>query len=174
MIAVYRATIPSLMMQHQCSNELRTRFLLVLPKQLWVRLVSHSGFKFLQINALSYHDDNGILSAEMFRHDYKEWKSQSFSSVGALHQNARAEQAIQTSMHTMARTFLVHASLYWTERGSDDLSIWSFTVKLSLLVYNQLLNVRSGLTPLELITREHSDYKDILRCHVWGCPVFVL
>jgi hypothetical protein len=35
-------------------------------------------------------------------------------------------------------------------------------------------NVKSGLTPLEIITREWSDYKDLLRCHVWGCPVFVL
>jgi hypothetical protein len=72
----------------------------------------------------------------MFRRDYKEWKSQSFSSVGAQYQNARAERAIQTIMHTMARTFLVHASLYWTEIGSDDLSLWSFTVKLSEWVYN--------------------------------------
>jgi hypothetical protein len=29
-------------------------------------------------------------------------------------------------------------------------------------------------TPLELVTKERSDYKDILRCHVWGCPVYVL
>jgi hypothetical protein len=48
--------------------------------------------KFLQSKALSYHDDNGIISAEMFWRDYKEWKSQSFSSFGAQHQNARAYQ----------------------------------------------------------------------------------
>jgi hypothetical protein len=95
-----------------------------------------------------------------------EWKSQSFSSVGAQHQNARAEVVIQTIMNSMART--------QTERGSDDLSLWSFTVKLLEWVYNQVPNVRLGLTPLELITRECSDYKDILRFHVWGCPVFVL
>jgi hypothetical protein len=96
----------------------------------------------------------------MFRRGYnKEWNSQSFSSVGAQHQNACAEQAIQTIMHTMVWTFLVHASLYQTERGSDDLSLWSFTVKLLDWVYNQVPNVRSGLTLLELITRERSDYK---------------
>ncbi len=89
-----------------------------------LRLVSHSGFKFLQRKALSYHDDNGIISAEMFRRDYNiERKSQSFSSVGAQHQNARAEWAIQTIMQTMVRTFLDHASFYRTERGSDDLSL---------------------------------------------------
>ncbi len=50
-------------------------------------------------------------------------------------------------------------SIYRTERGSDDLSLWSFTVKFLDWVYNQVPNVRSGLTPLELITRERSDYK---------------
>ncbi len=27
---------------------------------------------------------------------------------------------------------------------------------------------------MELVTKERSDYKDILGCHVWGCPVYVL
>ena len=74
----------------------------------------------------------------------------------------------------MARTFMVHASLHWTERSSDDLSLWSFAVKHSVWVYNHVPNVRLGLTPLELMTRERSDYKDLLHCHVCGCPAFVL
>ncbi len=69
---------------------------------------------------------------------------------------------------------MVHTSLHWTERGSDDLSLWSFAVKHSVWVYNCVPNVWLGLTPLELITRECSDYKDLLCCHVWGCPVFIL
>jgi hypothetical protein len=73
----------------------------------------------------------------------------------------------------MVRTFMVHAYLHWTKNGSDDLSLWSFAVKRLVWVYNRVPNVRSGLNPLEL-TRERSDYKDLLRCHVWGCPVFVL
>jgi hypothetical protein len=121
-----------------------------------------------------YHGDNGIFSAKEFRQDCDEKRqSQSFSGVGAQHQNARAERAIQTIMY-MARTFMVHALLHWTDRGSDDISLWPFAVKHSVWVYNRVPNVRSGLTPLELITRERSDYKDLLRCHVWGCPVFVL
>ena len=92
-------------------------------------------------------------------------QSQSFSDVGAQHQNARAEQAIQTIMY-MARTFMVHASLHWTDQGSDDISLWSFAVKHSEWIYNRVPNVQSGLTPLELITRKRSDYKDILRCHM--------
>ena len=41
-----------------------------------------------------YHGDNGIFSAEEYRRDCDEkGQSQSFSGVGAQHQNARAEQA---------------------------------------------------------------------------------
>jgi hypothetical protein len=121
-----------------------------------------------------YHGYNCIFSEEEFRRDYnKKQQSQSFSGVGAQHQNARAERAIQTIMY-MVQTFMMHASFHWTE-SSDDLSLWSFAVKHSVWVYNPVPNVRSGLTPLELITRECSDYyKDLLHCHVWGCPVFVL
>jgi hypothetical protein len=121
-----------------------------------------------------YHGDNGILSAEESRRDCEgKRQSQPFSGVSAQHQNARAERAIQTIMY-MACTFMVHASRHWTERGSDDISLWSFAVKHSVWVYNRVPNVRSGLTPLELVTRERSDYRDLLRCHVWGCPVFAL
>jgi hypothetical protein len=44
-----------------------------------------------------YQCDNGIFSAEEYRCDCGEkGQSQSFSGVGAQHQNARAERAIQT------------------------------------------------------------------------------
>ncbi len=44
-----------------------------------------------------YHGDNGIFPAEEYRCDCEEkGQSQSFSGVGAQHQNARAERAIQT------------------------------------------------------------------------------
>ncbi len=69
---------------------------------------------------------------------------------------------------------MVHASLHLAERGSDNLSLWSFAVKHSVLIYNRVPNARSGLTPLELVTKERSDYMEILRCHVWGCLVYVL
>jgi len=44
-----------------------------------------------------YQCDNGIFSAEEYCRDCEEkGQSQSFSGVGAQHQNARAERAIQT------------------------------------------------------------------------------
>ena len=55
-----------------------------------------------------YHSDNGVSTAEEFREDCKEKnQKQSFSGVGAQHQNAKAERAIQTIMW-MARTFMLH------------------------------------------------------------------
>jgi hypothetical protein len=62
-----------------------------------------------------YQGDNGIFSVEEFWHDCEEkQQSQSFSGVSTHHQNVPAEHAIQTIMY-MARTFMVHASLHWTE-----------------------------------------------------------
>jgi hypothetical protein len=122
----------------------------------------------------NYHGNNGIFSAEEYHHDCTEkGQTQSSSGVSAQHQNICDERAIQTIMY-MARTLLVHLLLCWTDRGLDDLYLWSFAVKNWVWVYNRVLNVKSGLTPLNIIPRERSDYRDLLCCHVWGCPVFVL
>jgi hypothetical protein len=162
------------MMQHLDSFGLKTMFLLVLTKWSWGKAHFKQWlYDQCVCEVKHYHGDNGLYSAEEFRRDCEEkQQSQSFSGISTQHQNVCAERAIQTIMY-MVRTFMVHASL-WTERGSDDLSLWSFAVKHLVWVYNCVPNVWSGLTPLELITRERSDYKDLLRCHVWGCPVFVL
>jgi len=120
------------------------------------------------------HSDNGIFTSDVFRNDCdNKGQSQSFSAVGAQHQNAMAEQAIQTIMY-MARTFLIHVSLHWTDRGVDDLALWSFPVKYAAWLYNRLPNRITGLSPIEIATRTKSNHKDLLRTHVWGCPVFVL
>ena len=120
------------------------------------------------------HSDNRIFTADMFLADCKtKNQSQSFSDVGAKHQNAMAERAIQTIIY-MARTFMVHVSLHWSERGVDDLSLWGFAIKHAAWIHNHLLNRTSGLTPLELLTKTKADPKDLLQSHVCGCPVFVL
>ena len=44
-----------------------------------------------------YHSDNGIYISELFLSNYtNKQQTQSFSGVGAKHQNARAEHTIQT------------------------------------------------------------------------------
>jgi hypothetical protein len=51
----------------------------------------------------------------------------------------------------MACSFMVHASLHWTDRGLDDILLWPFAVKHALWIYNRVPNCQSGLTPLELL-----------------------
>jgi hypothetical protein len=121
-----------------------------------------------------YHGDNDIFSAEEYRLECKEkGQSQSFSGVGAQHQNARAKHAIQTIMF-MACSFMVHASLHWTDQGLDDISLWPFAVKHAVWIYNRVPNCQSGLTPLDLLMKSKADHRNILSAHVWGCLAIVL
>jgi hypothetical protein len=69
---------------------------------------------------------------------------------------------------------MVHASLHWSEHGVDDISLWPFAVKHAVWLHNRVPNRESGLTPMELVTKQKADHLDILRTHVWGCPAFVL
>jgi transposase InsO family protein len=70
-----------------------------------------------------FHGDNGIFASEQYCLECVEkGQTQSFSGVGAQHQNAKAERAIQTVMY-MARTFVVHTSLHWMEHGVDGISL---------------------------------------------------
>ncbi len=39
---------------------------------------------------------------------------------------------------------------------------------------NQTPNRLSNLTPLELITKSKVDHRNLIHCHVWGCPAIVL
>ncbi len=58
-----------------------------------------------------YHGDNGIFSAEEYHRDCdcdEKGQSQSFSGVGAQHQNARAERAIQTIMYWHGHLWSTH------------------------------------------------------------------
>ncbi len=73
----------------------------------------------------------------------------------------------------MAHSFMVHASLHWTDQGSDDILFWLFAFKHAVWIYNRVPNRQSGLTPLELLTKSKVDHRDILRTHVWGCPAIV-
>ena len=68
-----------------------------------------------------YYSKNGIFTAEMFKESCKEdGQTQSFSGVGAQHQNTEAERAIQTVVY-MARSFVIRAALNWGEDGSDEI-----------------------------------------------------
>ena len=121
-----------------------------------------------------YHSDNGVFDTTVFREDcVANEQKQTFSGVGAKHQNAVAERCIQT-MSYWARTMMVHAAIHWPADGADNLRLWPFAMKHAEWVYNRIPNRRTGLTPLEIFTKTKADHGDLLRAHVWGCPVYVL
>ena len=100
-------------------------------------------------------------------------QTQSFSGVGAQHQNDEAEHAIQTVMY-MACSFMIHTAINWGEHGSDDIKLWAFAVNHATWLYNRIPQSFSGITPIEMITQTKLDHRDLLRAHVWGCPVYLL
>ena len=95
-----------------------------------------------------YHSNNGIFTTAEYRHNCKKkGQTQFFSGVGAQHQNVRAERSIQTIIY-MAHNFMVYASLYWYERGSGDIYLWSLSVKYSVCFYNRFPRKESVFNPL--------------------------
>ena len=50
-----------------------------------------------------------------------------FYGVGVQYYNSKSDRAIKNIIN-MDRTFIVHVSLHWKDRGVDDLSLWSFSV----------------------------------------------
>jgi hypothetical protein len=85
--AVFKAA-PYIMIQHQAGVIETIMGKARFEQWLWDQCVSE---------VKHYQCDNGIFSAEEYRCDCEEkGQSQSFSGVGAQHQNARAERAIQT------------------------------------------------------------------------------
>ncbi|KAL7460298.1 hypothetical protein ACHAXS_001818, partial [Conticribra weissflogii] len=69
---------------------------------------------------------------------------------------------------------MVHAAIHWPSDGADEIRLWAFAIEHAAWLYNRLPNPKTGLTPLELFTKSKSDHRDLLRSHVWGCPVYVL
>ena len=108
-----------------------------------------------------YQSDNSIFVKDAYRKDYEiKGQTQSFSGVGAQHQNSRAESAIQTIMY-MARTFMIHSSWHWTDNWVDDLTLWSFAVKHSVWVFNIVTNQELGISPMERLTKTKSNHRDL-------------
>ncbi len=122
-----------------------------------------------------YHSDNGIFASKYFCQDVtNKMQTQSFSGIDAQHQNAHAERDIQTFSY-WAMSMMIHASIHWPSDKSDDIRLWAFAVKHATWLYNRLLQKELGFwSPLEVFTKTKPDHDEILRAHVWGCPVFVL
>ena len=71
-------------------------------------------------------------------------------------------------------TFIIHSPLHWKEHGFGHISLWYFSVKDSVWVYNRVPNQMSGITPIKILTKTEFNNQDLRRAHVWRCHIFVL
>ena len=119
-----------------------------------------------------YHGDNGVFVAEEFREELAELDQDiKFSGVGAHHQNAVAERAIQTIM-SRARTVLLYASLMWPEE--TEANLWPFAVDYVTFLWNHTPRADTGKSPIEIFSSSLQDHSILGKTRVWGSPVYVL
>ena len=69
---------------------------------------------------------------------------------------------------------MIRCALHWGEHGSDNFTLWCFTLDHAAWLYNKIPQMLSGLTPLEMIANYKADHKDLACTHVWGCPCYGL
>jgi len=116
-------------------------------------------------------DNHPFRSAEFVQDCTNQRQQLLFSGVGAKHQN-RVERSIQT-IFNWSRALMLHFILHWPQESRLDL--WPFAVTYAVWIWNNLPAEDSGLSPVELFTRTTmSDYRDLQRVRVFGCPVYVL
>jgi hypothetical protein len=116
-------------------------------------------------------DNHPFRSAEFVQDCTNQRQKLLFSGVGAKHQN-RVERSIQT-IFNWSRALMLHFILHWPQESRLDL--WPFAVTYAVWIWNNLPAEDSGLSPVELFTRTTmSDYRDLQRVRVFGCPVYVL
>ncbi|KAL7459520.1 hypothetical protein ACHAWC_011291, partial [Mediolabrus comicus] len=127
------------------------------------------------VDVKHYRSDNGIFDSVAFRQDCKlKSQTQSFSAVGAKHQNAVAESDIRV-IGSMARHYMVHASIHWPDTSAANARLWTFAVVQAVYVWNRLPKADLGYhTPIEVLSGLKSDHRELRRIKTWGCPTFVL
>ena len=121
----------------------------------------------------SFHADNSPFASTELLDDLElQEQTITFSGVGAHFQNGVSERAIQT-ITSWALSFMMHQLLHWPANFHEDL--WPFAMDHAVLIWNNMPQSRSGLSPLELFTRtKHPRHDVLLHTRVWGCPVYVL
>ena len=108
-----------------------------------------------------YLGDNGEYRSKEFMNDLKDrGQTVEFCGVGAHHQNDVAEQAIRT-VSEAARNMMIHAAIHWP--GNVD----------AVHIYNQLPNMKTGVSPLEIMTGSRMDGSELRTSRIWGCPAYV-
>ena len=124
------------------------------------------------VSVTSYRADNVPFGSAAFRESLRPDQKITYSGTGAHHQNGVAERTIQT-VTSWARAMLLHAVLHWPEAA--NLELWPFALQHAVWSWNHLPRRDVRLAPLELFSQStFPSYDHLQRCHVWGCPTYVL
>ena len=67
---------------------------------------------------------------------------------------------------------MIHAALHWPEQ--DDKCLWPLALNYAAHLYNNTPNKETGIAPIEVFTKTHTDHQALHNAHPWGCPVYVL
>jgi hypothetical protein len=123
------------------------------------------------VSIKQYHVDNGIFTSAAWKDNlHGERQQQRVSGVGAHHQNAVAERAIQT-VTSMARAMLLHLKIHWPDEYNTRL--WPFALQYAAWLYNYTPQ-RNATAPIEVFSRQMTNCEFLRRAKVFGCPVYVL
>jgi hypothetical protein len=91
----------------------------------------------------NFHSNNGVYDASVFRYDcISKDQSQTFSGVGAKHQNAVAERNIQTVCY-WACHMTVHVAVHWLSNGSDNIHLWPFAIQHAVWLFTRTFQIGS-------------------------------
>ena len=76
---------------------------------------------------------------------------------------------------TMARTMFMHAALRFPE-DTISTDIWSMAMDYVVWFYNQIPDMHSGLSTIEIWSRSKFEpvSETFSNCHVWCYPKYVL
>ena len=125
------------------------------------------------VKILHYHADNGRFNESAWiQHLQRQnpQQTQSYSGVGAHHQNGIAEKRIR-DLQDCARTMLLHAQRRWPEAINEHL--WPYAIRNAADVDNNLPRLKTKQSPLErfsaVAVRPRAKH-----FHPFGCPSYVL
>ena len=66
----------------------------------------------------------------------------------------------------MVRSFMIHTALNWRQNGSTDLKLWYVALDHATGLYKKISQMRSGITPLQMVANDEADHVDLARTHV--------
>ena len=118
-------------------------------------------------------DNSTIFSFSAFAENLLSFHQTShFAGIGAHHQNGVAERGIQTIMSIGTHRDASFATIQW---GSVHSSIlWPMAVDYVVWVYNHTPNPKTGLAPIDLMSKTTWPQRKLKDTHVWGCPIYAL